>query len=271
MKGRVNRMKKTLPLRFSIIVVVLCFVSITVTSFARFGVSAENQVDNSGDISILIDDYIQGMANQEYDSVLNLVVTDDIGYDALNYNYLAMMNSRENPEEWNQIVSASPELLVSNQADFIKYSFGEDAWENVTYHIEKWNCPSKKEVFVHTETNEILSEVEANRISEEYWQEFAFQRGISYDDFVSIIPSHGRFFETDKLNILQAKELGFQPPIRVDLADEYDYYLVFLEFNNRNQTSDGENLFLLTIDNRTGPYSIVVGLRWSVHLPDFGT
>jgi len=44
---------------------------------------------------------------------------------------------------------------------------------------------------------------------------------------------------------------------------KYDFYEVHLSFNGDTETSDGENSFRISADNKTGIFKIYQGLRWS--------
>jgi hypothetical protein len=70
------------------------------------------------------------------------------------------------------------------------------------------------------------------------------------------------------MNILDAKEQGYEPPLLINLIDVYDFYIVYLSFNGKDGTLNGENAFSIGIDNDTGNFGICYGIRWFVPLSE---
>lgn len=166
------------------------------------------------------------------------------------------------------VAPASIDDIITSQYEFIIEKFGDNAWENITYKIDKANCPSNKEEYVNIETGQVISEKEFLNITEMYWNNFVKEKGIEYEEFLNIREYSGEFNEKENMNILIANELGYRPPVKVNLVDEYDFYEVYLSFNGRTETDDGENAFKICIDNKNGTFKVISGLRWFVPLSE---
>lgn len=219
--------------------------------------------NNVGEV---VDKYISNMQQQNSKGIQDMIKSKDIGYDAKIYNY-EFVN-----EFAYQVLGEPPAVsandIIASQYEYIKEKFGADSWENVTYDIVKQNCPSKKEEYINTETGQIISEKESIDIAESYWKNFAAEKGVKYEDFLNIKEYSGELNEKEDMNILVAQELGYKPPVRVNLVDEYDFYVVYLSFNGKTETENGENSFKICIDNKDNILKICCGLCWFVPLSE---
>ncbi|MFA5021366.1 MAG: M56 family metallopeptidase [Patescibacteria group bacterium] len=184
---------------------------------------------SSSTVEDIVNSYLDNMKNQNIAGIIEMLKSKEYGYDAKVYNYAVENHYAAVPEG-----SVSVDELIAGQADFIRKKFGENAWENVTYKIEKSNCPAKKEGYVNKETGEVLS-----------LQKYLEYIGISQEDY-----------ETH----------GFPSPVNVVLVDAYEYYLVYFSFNGADSTADGENTFKISVGNENGDYEIRIGLRWYIPL-----
>lgn len=261
-------MKNVNKKKFSKIMIFTLILAISVSVIYSISVFANVQTEKSNSIEEVVGKYIDNMKNQNFNGVIEMINSKDVGYDAQVYNYKIMNESVNEPDRASKLASASLNDVIANQYGYIKEKFGPNAWDNVTYNIIKKNCPSKREEFVNTETGQTLSEKEAVDQADNYWKDFAKKKGIEYAEFLNIKEFSGEFNEEENMNILIAKELGYQPPVKVNLVDEYDFYEVHLSFNGDTETSDGENSFRISVDNKTGIFKIFQGLRWSVPLSD---
>lgn len=244
-------------------IAIILTASVLTMCFSGVFASLNTDTPNSTDEAVI--KYIENMKNQNFDAIQDMVKPADIGYDAKVYTYKFMNEFVKGASE--QALSKPYEILT-NQYEFIKEKFGEDAWSNVTYKIVKKNCPSKKEEFVNTETGDVISEKESIDITENYWNNFAEERGIDYNEFLTPKEYSGESDKKENMDILTAMESGYMPPVKVNLVDEYDFYEVYLSFNGKSETSDGENTFRISIDNSNKNLKVCYGLRWSVPLSD---
>ena len=257
-----NNKKVSIKIMKRVIVISLIFLALySLNDYANFSSTKGNTPEE------VIDEYIRSMRNQDFDKVLSMV-QQDVGYDAKVYNFDIKNEYVNDPQRFYELSSKSKKDIILSQYEFIKKEFGDDSWDNVTYKVIKKDCPSKREEFSNTENNEILSEKEALVISDNYWKEFANSRGIEYNSFLNITEYSGELNEDEYMNILVAKELGFNPPICTNYVDNYDFFIVELSFNSKNVTKDDVKEFRISIDNEKGSYEINYGLRWSVPLTE---
>ncbi len=159
-----------------------------------------------------------------------MINSNNIGYDAKIYNY-KFLNKFSNgiPEQSD----STPNDKIKGQYGFFKEKFGENAWENVTYKIVKANCPSKKEEYINTETNQILSEKEANTVIDKFWRNFAEEKGVDYKEFLSPKDYCGELDKEENMNILTAMELGYKPPVSVNRIEKTIYSVcLFIYYRN---------------------------------------
>jgi hypothetical protein len=257
-----NNKKMSLKILKQVIVFSLIFFALySLNVYANISSTKVNTAEE------IIDEYIRNMKNQDFDKVLSMV-QKDIGYDAKVYNFDTQNKYVNEPDELNDFASKSKKDIILSQYEYIMNEFGDDSWDNVTYEIIKKDCPSKREEFINTENNKLISEKEALVISENYWKEFANNRGIEYNSFLNITEYSGELNEDEYMNILVAKELGFKPPICINYVDNYDFFIVELSFNSKNKTKDDVKKFRISIDNEKGSYKINYGLRWSVPITE---
>ena len=257
-----NNKKMSLKILKQVIVFSLIFFALySLNVYANISSTKVNTAEE------IIDEYIRIMKNQDFDKVLSMV-QKDIGYDAKVYNFDTQNKYVNEPDELNDFASKSKKDIILSQYEYIMNEFGDDSWDNVTYEIIKKDCPSKREEFINTENNKVISEKEALVISENYWKEFANNRGIEYNSFLNITEYSGELNEDEYMNILVAKELGFKPPICINYVDNYDFFIVELSFNSKNKTKDDVKKFRISIDNEKGSYKINYGLRWSVPITE---
>lgn len=261
-------MKNVNKKKFSKIMILTLVLAVSISTIYSISVFANVQTEKSTGIEEVVGKYIDNMKNQNFNGVVEMINSKDIGYDARVHNYKIMNESVNEPGRSGKLVSASLNDVIANQYGYIKEKFGENAWNNVSYNVIKKNCPSKREEFVNTETGQTLSEKEAVDLADNYWKDFAKKKGIEYAEFLNIKEFSGEFNAEENMNILIAKELGYQPPVKVNLVDEYDFYEVDLSFNGDTETSDGENSFRISVDNKAGIFKICHGLHWSVPLSD---
>jgi len=242
--------------------IIIALMILLIPLVISYGVSANlsNNSNSSSNIEDLIDDFFRNMHAKNFNELSSMIYTGDIGYDTRLYRISGGSNSTDETE----LPIISYVNLILNQSDFFTEKFGNDCWQNVRYEIVKENCPSKTEKFIYEDTGEIISENEASEISENYWRDFAKGRNISFDDFINIKSFSGKTNANEITNILVAKEYGYNPPVKVVLVDEYDYYAIYFNFDS----NDNNDIFRIAIDNRQGSFKICQGITWNDVITD---
>ncbi len=255
---------KILIITFILVVSNTLFVTISTQNNIEISASENTNQYNSYDE--LIKKYITMMNTEDFSNIKNYIFLDDLGYNPDSNNFQTLnSNGIELPLRLDKQDCIG---LFRKQKEFIESRFGEFSWDNVTYEIVNANSPSKHEQYIDTTVNNVISESEYQKISENYWRAFANERNLNYEEFLLITEYSGEIKNDTKMNILLAKQSGYGPSLRIDFVDDYDYYKVNLSFNGKSKTDFGENDFSILIDNKNGFYRICGGLRWFVPISE---
>jgi hypothetical protein len=136
------------------------------------------QAEQPNTIEEVVDKYIANMKGENFAGVIDMITSQDFGYDAKVHNYEITNNYSNNPSAYNKLRTNSTLALLESQYAFVKEKFGIDAWEKVTVEIVKSNCPEKREEYINAETGKVISKEEYTTIADNYWKKFAEDRGI---------------------------------------------------------------------------------------------
>jgi len=115
----------------------------TVVCFYNVNMNAEIISANQNNPDYIINEFIISMQNENYSYLIKLIQSNDLGKDGNVFNNRILNIAVDNPAIINELESKSSLEILKSQHDFIRESFGADAWSNVKYSIEKVNCPEK--------------------------------------------------------------------------------------------------------------------------------
>lgn len=146
------------------------------------------------------------------------------------------------------------------QRKYVIELFGEGAWNNGTYELYK-ALGAVQSVWVNKESREIISEEEAQKILDKYWNDVALKENVDVNELI------GNVQVTDPAKIsnyllLQEKYEPLLPIVNEVIPENYTYIVTF-SFNGKKTADSGENTFKIEFINDVGEWRLYNGLTWN--------
>ncbi|MBR0392303.1 MAG: hypothetical protein IJK38_08280 [Oscillospiraceae bacterium] len=121
--------------------------------------------------------------------------------------------------------------IAKQQAEFVTSLFGDDAWNNVTYYVEKSEQDVPVGTYIEVSTGERLTKEQYIEMLDRFWTRVAKKEGISTDEL----------YKDGQYTAAARKHLG-ELPARMDWWTGTQSYTVHLLFNGSGYTRDNGEL-----------------------------
>ncbi len=156
--------------------------------------------------------------------------------------------------------------ILNEQRDFVISLFGEDAWLNTEYSLEKVNSPEVKEQWIEKSTKKIISEETGLSKLKNYWDKISEKEGINPEELFSHSKlASGKITNEKALKLKKIKDkYQDNEPVELQLVPFYELYKVNLTFNGADTAETGESNFYFYISNKHDKWSMFDGLHWNI-------
>lgn len=212
----------------------------------------------------LVNSYLNIMKIGAFEKNINVFSNGSVGIDPLTVGKGLSLEVAENAQT---IGIHKVDILetLKNQQAFVVNSFGNDAWGNVSYVINKIDSPEVKEQWIEISTGKVLTTEEGMNQLKKYWDSVSVIENIDAKLFFKTEMDGIKEQTDEEFKIMKIKEkYTIDEPVKVKLVPYYDTYEVCFMFNNMEKSDKtGLSNFRIYISNKNGVWSIYDGLNWS--------